>query len=143
MSVIDFDELLRAALEARQRAYAPYSGFPVGAAVLTGSGRIYPGCNIENASYPLCLCAERTALAGAIAAGERDLRAMVVVAATAEPVSPCGACRQMLVEFAPDMPLLLANVNGQTQHTTPRELLPGFFEQTALASGRTRASAEE
>ncbi|GIV97816.1 MAG: cytidine deaminase [Herpetosiphonaceae bacterium] len=100
MSVIDFDELLRAALEARQRAYAPYSGFPVGAALLTGSGRMYPGCNIENASYPLCLCAERTALASAIAAGERDLRAMVVVAATAEPVSPCGACRQMLVEFA-------------------------------------------
>lgn len=119
--------LLAIARAARGRAYAPYSRYPVGAALLCGSGKIYPGCNVENAAYPVTMCAERTALGAAIAAGEREFLGMAVVAESERPVPPCGMCRQALLELAPDMPVLLANLTGAERTTTPRELLPAGF----------------
>ncbi|MBA3946306.1 MAG: cytidine deaminase [Herpetosiphonaceae bacterium] len=124
---MDWHGLIGIARVARGRAYVPYSSFAVGAALLTGSGKVYPGCNVENASYSACICAERTALVSAIAAGERDLVALVVVAGGPRPVPPCGVCRQMLSEFAPELPLTLANLEGATLETTMTELLPGAF----------------
>lgn len=130
MSDIDLRALLDAALRARERAYVPYSRYPVGAALLCGSGKMYPGCNVENAAYPVCMCAERTALCAAIAAGEREFVAMAVVADSERPVPPCGMCRQALLELAPDMPILLANLTGDERRTSPRALLPeGFTAQ--------------
>lgn len=123
----EMEELVRAAMEARHRAYAPYSRFQVGAALLAENGRIFSGCNVENASYGLAICAERTALVSAVAAGERRFRAMAVAADTPGPASPCGACRQFMVEFAPQMRLILSNLKGHRMLTTPGELLPGFF----------------
>jgi cytidine deaminase len=125
--MVDYTALLSAASSARERAYVPYSRFKVGAALLTAAGTVYPGCNIENAAYPICLCAERAAFAGAWSAGETEFVALAVVADTAAPVSPCGMCRQFMFELAPDMPVLLANLAGDTLQTTPRDLLPGGF----------------
>ncbi|HYF62015.1 MAG TPA: cytidine deaminase [Herpetosiphonaceae bacterium] len=125
--MVDYDALLAAATTARERAYVPYSRFKVGAALLGASGTVYPGCNIENAAYPVCLCAERSACAGAWSGGETEFVALAVVADTDAPVSPCGMCRQFLFELAPDMPVLLANLAGAALRTTPRELLPGGF----------------
>lgn len=133
MADVDWHALLGLARVARGRAYVPYSRYPVGAAVLCESGKVYPGCNIENAAYPACVCAERTALASAVAAGERGFVALVVVADTERPIPPCGTCRQVMLELAPDMPVLLANLTGAEQHTTPRELLPGGFAALDLA----------
>src|SRR5262245_62858941 len=123
----DIPALVAAASAARERAYAPYSRFPVGAAVLTASGRIFPGCHVENAAYPACLCAERVALTSASAAGEREIVALAVIADTAGPVSPCGTCRQVLHELAPRCIVVLANVRGQTLQTTPQAHLPREF----------------
>jgi cytidine deaminase len=126
-----FDELLTLARSAREQAYAPYSNFQVGAALLTRDGRRFSGCNVENASYGLCNCAERTALFSAIAAGCRpgDFAALAVVADTEDPVSPCGACRQVMSELCDDaMPVLLANLHGDTQQTSVAALLPGSFK---------------
>lgn len=123
-----WDDLLEAAREARKRAYAPYSRFPVGAALLAGDGTVYAGCNIENASYGLCNCAERTALFKAVSEGVREFRALAVVADTEGPVSPCGACRQVMFELClEDMPVLLANLAGERLETTVGELLPHGF----------------
>ncbi|HWR38102.1 MAG TPA: cytidine deaminase [Patescibacteria group bacterium] len=123
------DNLLKAARTARENAYAPYSGFAVGAAVLGASGKIYSGCNIENASYGLSNCAERTAIFKAVSAGERILLALAVVADTPEPVSPCGACRQVMAEF--DIPqVMLENLQGDRRVTTTKELLPCSFNKT-------------
>ena len=115
------------AAAARERAYCPYSGFAVGAAVLTASGRVFPGCNVENASYSATICAERAALLGAYAAGEREIVALAVIADTAKPVSPCGTCRQVIHELAPGCTAVLANTRGDLWLTTPQELLPGGF----------------
>jgi cytidine deaminase len=124
-------DLLQMARIAREQAYAPYSGFAVGAAVQTHDGRLFGGCNVENAAYGLCQCAERTALIGAIAAGCRpgDFAALAVIADTDAAVSPCGACRQVLAELCDAaMPVLLANLRGATQETTVATLLPDAFK---------------
>ncbi len=126
--------LLAEARAAREHAWAPYSRFEVGAAVRGGSGRVYRGCNVENASYGLTICAERVAIASAVAAGERRITALAVVADTPAPLSPCGACRQVLAEFAPaETPVLLANLAGATRLTTAGALLPDTF---TLDTGR-------
>ena len=96
---MDWDELVTAAWLARERAYAPYSGFAVGAAVLAADGRVFVGCNVENLSYGLTQCAERVAIGAAIAAGACEFLAAAVVADTRQPISPCGACRQVMAEF--------------------------------------------
>lgn len=129
--------LLDLARRARDAAYAPYSRFQVGAALQTKDGHTFPGCNVENAAYGLCNCAERTALFSAIAAGYRpgDFSALAVVADTPEPVSPCGACRQALAELCEGtMPVLLANLAGSTAQTTVAALLPGSFRLAGQAS---------
>jgi len=126
-----FNDLLALARSAREQAYAPYSNFLVGAALLTRDGRRFSGCNVENASYGLCNCAERTALFNAIAAGCRpgDFAAIAVIADTDAPVSPCGACRQVMSELCDDaMPVLLANLSGDTEQTSVAALLPGSFK---------------
>jgi cytidine deaminase len=123
----DYSALVAQAIAARERAYCPYSGFAVGAAVLTASERIFAGCNVENAAYPATVCAERTALLSAYAAGEREIIAIAVVADTPEPVSPCGTCRQVIHELAPRCAVILANTRGDIYLTTPQELLPGGF----------------
>ena len=128
----DHQMLVAAAREARERAYAPYSRFAVGAAALTASGRIFPGCNIENAAYPACLCAERVALVSAYAAGEHEIVALAVVADTPGPPSPCGTCRQVILELAPRCVITLANMRGDTLQTTPDALLPGGFTAESL-----------
>ena len=123
----DYSALIAQAIEARERAYCPYSGFAVGAAVLTTSDRVFPGCNVENAAYPATVCAERTALLSAFARGEREIVAIAVVADTPEPVSPCGTCRQVIHELAPHCTVILANMRGDICLATPQELLPGGF----------------
>lgn len=121
-------ELVRAAAAFRERAYARYSGFQVGAALLSGDGRIFGGCNVENASYGLTICAERGAIAAAVAAGERDFRAIAIVGGSGKPATPCGACRQFLVEFNPLMKVILATPgNPEMRVYDARDLLPEFF----------------
>ena len=124
-------ELLNSAVEARECAYAPYSNFQVGAAVRTEDGRLFTGCNVENTSYGLTVCAERNAIGAAVAGGmkPRELDLIVVVADTDDPVSPCGACRQVLVEFlAEDGIVIGANLSGDTRQWTAMELIPGRFK---------------
>jgi cytidine deaminase len=124
--------LVRAAREARRRAYAPYSRFRVGAAVRAG-GRIFQGANIENASYGLTLCAERVAVAAALQSGARRLEAVAVASATSPPTPPCGMCLQTLAEFAgPDLPVVLAGARGALVRTTLGELLPRGFSRSYL-----------
>ena len=118
----DFNPLISIAWEVRDRAYAPYSRFCVGAALLGADGVIYRGCNVENLSYGLTICAERNAIATAVAAGCRSFTALVVVADTREPVSPCGACRQVMAEFG-DFPILMAT-REKSEETTLGILLP-------------------
>ncbi|WP_020060479.1 cytidine deaminase [Bacillus sp. 123MFChir2] len=110
------------------KAYIPYSKFPVGAALVTKDGKIYTGCNIENASYGLCNCAERTAIFKAVSEGERNFSYLVVTGNTDGPISPCGACRQVIAEFCdPQMPVLLTNQKGDEKEVTVEQLLPGAF----------------
>lgn len=116
------DELIEAAWKVREMAYAPYSNFHVGAALLAGDGRIFPGCNVENISYGLTNCAERVAIGAAIAAGARSFEKVVVVADTAQPISPCGACRQVLAEFGVKT-VILANRMERVEFSL-EELLP-------------------
>ncbi len=134
---IDHDALIEAATEAHARAYAPYSHFQVGAALLGESGRIYRGCNVENVSYGLTSCAERNAVFGAVLAGEASLRAVAVVTGAATPTAPCGACRQVLVEFARhgDMEVILATLDGARTLTTLSALLPLSFREFSPTAG--------
>jgi cytidine deaminase len=126
LAKITVDRLVEAARRVRRQAYAPYSRYQVGAAVLTGDGRVFIGCNVENSSYPLSVCAERNAVAAAIAAGARPVAVAVVTADP--PASPCGACRQVLFEFGPDMPVVLAGPEGApTRVVGLAELLPDAF----------------
>lgn len=126
-------DLIQKALEARQMAYVPYSKFAVGAALLSETGKVYLGCNIENAAYSLCNCAERTSLFKAYSEGDQSYKAIAVVADTKQPVPPCGACRQVMVELCPpDMKVILSNLKGDVTETTVRELLPGAFTKEDL-----------
>jgi len=120
--------LKQAALKIRKNAYAPYSGFQVGVALMSSSGEIYTGVNVENAAYPEGTCAEAGAIARMIAAGDRKITAVYVVADGAEPVPPCGGCRQKLAEFsAPDVPVTMATISGIEKTLTVAQLLPGAF----------------
>ena len=137
---IDVAALERAARAAQQRAYAPYSGFKVGAALLTGSGEIYTGANVENASYGLTVCAERTACIAAALAGHRDVRAICVVTDVSPPASPCGMCRQTLLEFTPDpttVRVIAVGPDGGHAEWTVAELIPYGFtgKQLDVAEG--------
>lgn len=119
-------ELIEVAKTYRQRAYCPYSHFPVGAALLTKSGRVYGGCNIENASYPLGNCAERTAIFKAVSEGEKEFAAIAIVADSEGPCSPCGACRQVMAEF--QIPrIIMANLRGESKAVSLDEILPYRF----------------
>ncbi|MGH7582435.1 MAG: cytidine deaminase [Gemmatimonadales bacterium] len=123
--------LRTAALAAREHAYAPYSGFRVGAAVLADDGTIYSGCNVENASYGMTICAERNAMAAAVNAGRRRFRELVLVSDAPTPISPCGACRQVLSELAPE--LVIESVAGDAAaRWTVAELLPAGFSRHDL-----------
>lgn len=122
------ERLFAAAREARKRAYAPYSKFSVGAAVLTDKGIICPGCNVENASYPLTQCAERIAIGKAVVEGAGRPIACAVVGDTQQPLTPCGACRQILAEFNPDMTIYCEGAAGSRAEFSLRELLPHHFE---------------
>jgi cytidine deaminase len=122
------ENLLAAARQARNAAYAPYSHFPVGAAVLTADGRIFTGCNIENASFGATMCAERVAIFAAVAEGQRQIKALAVIADTPQPVAPCGLCSQVLMEFSPDCQVIMANLQGEYQVLTTEQLLPFAFE---------------
>lgn len=122
------EHLLENARTAMERAYAPYSGFAVGAAVITDTGNIYAGCNIENASYGLTNCAERTAVFHMVMAGDHTVKGVAVIADTLRAVSPCGACRQVLAEFGSGAaPVFMANLHGDIRRTTLGELLPYAF----------------
>jgi cytidine deaminase len=127
-------KLIQRALQAREWAYAPYSNYTVGAALLTTSGRIYEGVNVENAAYPDSMCAERVAIYKAVSEGERKFVAIAVV--TKDGGSPCGSCRQVLAEFGLDTVVLIANEQGMLlNETTVAELLPQAFNSTSLAEG--------
>jgi cytidine deaminase len=129
----EFPALLDAALQAQANAHAPYSRFRVGAAILTGRGEIYGGCNVESASYGATVCAEQCALVGAVAAGETTMRAIAVVTPTPEPAALCGICRQLLSEFGPDLLVFAASSESDAVYvTTLGELLPLSFGASEL-----------
>jgi cytidine deaminase len=126
------DPLVEAALQARKNAHAPFSHFQVGAALEDSAGRIHTGCNVENASYGLTLCAERVAVFKAVSEGARQFRRVAVVADTDTLTPPCGACRQILWEFCGDAELVLANLHGKTETLRLRDLLPRPFDASFL-----------
>lgn len=126
---MDWEPLLEAARTARENAYAPYSGFQVGSALAAGNGEIYAGANVENATYGLTICAERSAIASAVVEGVRQVTAVAVVTAASPPSPPCGPCLQSLAEFAgPDLPILLANLEGERRELCLRDLFPDPFK---------------
>ena len=129
----EVERLEAAAREARDRAYAPYSGFQVGAALLTDDGRIFTGANVENASYGLSMCAERTAAFRAASEGVRRLVAVAVAASNEEPTWPCGACRQVLWEFGPDMVVVSEGAGGRREERRLADLLPDAFGPADLS----------
>lgn len=125
-----YEELIQAAKEALKNAYAPYSKFRVGAAVLTKKGNIYKGCNVENSSYGLTVCAERNAIANAVAHGEKEFAA-IAIATNAETLrTPCGACRQTIIEFGTDIQVIICNLKGKKKVRSIKELLPEHFKIT-------------
>lgn len=129
-------ELVQAALEAREKAYAPYSHYKVGAALLGKSGKIYTGCNVENASYGATICAERTAAVKAVSEGETAFTALAIVVGGSKPAVPCGICRQFLAEFGTDLKLILANEDGEMIETNLDAYYPSAFTPKDLAKGR-------
>lgn len=132
---MDMQTLIDQAIIARKKAYTPYSNFQVGAAVLTKDKQVFLGCNIENASYGLTNCAERTAIFKAISEGEKEIEAIVVVGDTEGPIAPCGACRQVMAEFCDEnTKIILTNLKGDRVETTINELLPGFFSSKDLTN---------
>lgn len=136
----EFGELAAAAVAVRERAYAPYSHFRVGAALRAGDGTIYVGCNVENASYGLTICAERNAVAHAVAAGARAFAAIAV--ASANGASPCGACRQVLAEFNPQLTVILVDGAGDQRVYSLADLLPDAFGPAQLPGSQTAAHGE-
>lgn len=129
---MQYGDLISAALKARAKAYAPYSKFAVGAALLGKAGQVFAGCNVENVSLGLTICAERAALAAAIADGVKDFEAIAIVADSQKPALPCGGCRQVLAEFSPGLLVIAVTTSGQHQQFSLNELLPfpkqGLFE---------------
>ena len=121
-------ELIAAAKKYREFSYSPYSKFKVGAAVLTKKGNVYGGCNVENSSFPMTNCAERTAIFKAVSEGEREIEAIALIADTPEPCSPCGACRQVMVEFKIPK-IIMANMKGDVQVVKLEELMPYAFTE--------------
>ena len=130
---IDADELRRAALKARDHAHAPYSGFRVGAALLDQSGKIITGCNVENSTYGLTVCAERVAIFKAISEGCRQFSAIAVAADSTDLTPPCGACRQIIWEFCGDIPVYLVSVKGAKKKFQMRDLFPAPFDHRQLS----------
>jgi cytidine deaminase len=122
-----FDRLYSAAADAREKAHAHYSGFKVGASILAGSGKIYSGCNIESSSYGLSMCAERNALSIALCEGEIEFSAILIVADTPAPVSPCGACRQLLYDYAPEINVIMTNLKKESATEKIADLLKKPF----------------
>ena len=132
------DMLIEAAHRVRQNAYCPYSEFAVGAAILDDNGNVHVGVNVENASYPVGTCAERTALCSAVSAGAQSFIALALVTASEESVAPCGMCRQALLEFAPTLPLILATPSGDWQETTLDAILGMQLDPKAVTDNRKR-----
>lgn len=129
------EELIEKAKKARELSYSPYSHFKVGAALLTKDGKVFVGANIENSSYPLCMCAERNALYNAMLNGvkKEDMVALALSADTDEPCSPCGACRQVISELFPkEAPIYMSNLKGEVKETNIEELLPFAFSEDDL-----------
>ncbi len=127
------EKMFSKALEAKKNAYVPYSEFPLGAAVLTGDGSIYTGVNIENASFSLTNCAERSAIFTAVSEGKRKIEALLIVSSTESPVTPCGACRQVINEFADgEIEVIMMTESGKELTMTSTELLPGAFNDSAM-----------
>ena len=129
------NQLMQTALKARVRAYAPYSHYLVGAALLLESGEVIEGVNVENASYGLCICAERSAVVTAVTQGKKDFKAMAIATSSIPAGAPCGACRQVLSEFAPSLQLILGNEHGEIVETTLAEIFPMQFSKEQLSSG--------
>ena len=129
---MDPESLVKLAIEAREKAFAPYSNFKVGAALAGPGGKVFAGCNVENASYGLSVCAERVALWKAVSEGEREFVAVAVVSASEHPASPCGACRQLLWEFCGDIELIIANLRGVRESHRLSQLFPHPFDRTFL-----------
>jgi len=126
------EELVEAAKRVRENAFAPYSNFKVGSAVISEDGKIFSGCNVESASFGLTICAERVAIWKAVSEGETELAGIAVVADTEELTPPCGVCRQIIWEFCGDVPVILANLKGDVEKTLISELLPRAFDNKFL-----------
>lgn len=135
MKKSDIGRLVAAARAAQAQAYAPYSRFPVGAALLAGDGTVHTGCNVENASYGLSCCAERNAVAAAVLAGKRRFTAIAVSGNSAQPLAPCGACRQVLREFSPRITVIMADRDGRVATATLDRLLTRSFGPRDLKNG--------
>jgi cytidine deaminase len=135
----ELEALLGEARRARERAHAPYSNLRVGAALEADDGSVHVGCNVENASYPLGVCAERNAVAAAVVSGRRRFRTLALSSSGADPVPPCGGCRQVLAEFAPDLRLISESAGGARKEWSLADLLPEPFSSDAAGRGRADA----
>jgi len=135
-TMIDYKVLIKKAQEAKGKAYVPYSNFRVGAAILSEDGQIFTGCNIENVSYSLTICGERTALFKAVSEGVRKFKAIAISTDTEEITSPCGSCRQALLEFGKDIDVIMANAHGDYKVCKVKDLLPLAFSSAKLEEER-------
>lgn len=135
LSQTNIQQLVSSAQKARQQAYAPYSKFRVGAALLLQNGSIVSGSNVENSSYGLTVCAERVAIVKAVSEGTKEFEAIAVVTDSTPPAFPCGVCRQFLSEFASEIPVIVANEKGDVIETNLQEIFPNQFDKTQLDSG--------